>query len=1136
MPIAFKKKVLRLILVAAVFGIGLFVAAGFALRRPDVQNWLLSRLWHPAGYRVRMQITDLDLSNGIGFSARNLILSHPNSPPVTAARVHVSFRLPALLKGRLIPDRLDLYRLRMQVAGAGHTGLRPAQVFEKIWPYILRLRRVRLKDAQVSFQNRGLQFTNLELDLSHTAAAKTRLRLKTAAVAQYRQQAAAFEVSALAGKYRGTPGALWIRGQLTAKHIPFAWLPPNRFLAFTNDTTDLQLKFSASTDGAFTASGQAAGKRLDFVLTRGSARKAYHLRQPVLKFHFITDGRNIELPDFSLHSERFHLTGNAAFGGENDAAPRLSLTVQSPDMTMETVKAIFPSPLLPAWYQTRLLPLFTRGQVRIDAFRLDGTLDQLAHLDRRSNRSRLALSLTLKDIQAFKPVLPLTFERASGQLMLADGKLTITGINGMFGRSVIRAAVYRIPDIYAHPTVEIMDIRGRFTLEDFNKLRQSHLLVAGRKNGPRPIEPLSGTMEGLVTLHVRHWNEAPHIATARLQLKNCRIRWRPLNTTFVIERARLVLSGAEKWQYRGRGCWKNSPFDFAGALNTSPAAGHVEITSQTDWQAVLAHLGDPLGLQASPHTPSDSRFQIHWSPTAWRVTAGIDLSGVGVQSPAFAVAAFKPGSRLFLDVSSPAGHIIHIRQADLTSGTTSLHMTGDFNPGANPSVHLELQTDYFSLQALGLRPASAHLPTSGIFSGHVAIDTSLPDLSYTTINGNLMGEEVTLPAGTLPLPVSKARFKLAFSGRQVKIELLRLPVNGQPVFIKGSIRLGKTLSGTLTLAADTLDLSHGLRFTPTQHPPAGSYRDQVELKLHITAAHILLKGFSVGQVKAVCTYRNANFTVDTATIQLAHGTIRTRGEYTPGRQPAWHLYAHVELTKQPIAQLLKQVGVPTDRFDGSATLQGVFSTRGTRWPELVAGLNGAFNLWVQEGIIRRSSVIVRVLDFLSLKNILNQRPASASGEGFYFENLQNKSTITNGTLSLDYFKMQSPVFNALAGGSIDLSGGRLNIDLGAQPLGTIDTLISHIPIVGHILTGKDKTVLVYRFKITGSLQHPEIKYQPFKHMGKSTLAYFRRMLLTPGRLWSRLSDFKNDSIKRLGHPGINRWELETNPHYSHTVR
>ena len=64
--------------------------------------------------------------------------------------------------------------------------------------------------------------------------------------------------------------------------------------------------------------------------------------------------------------------------------------------------------------------------------------------------------------------------------------------------------------------------------------------------------------------------------------------------------------------------------------------------------------------------------------------------------------------------------------------------------------------------------------------------------------------------------------------------------------------------------------------------------------------------------------------------------------------------------------------------------------------------------------------------------------------------------------------MSSPVLNAVARGKLDLNTKKIKVDLGAQPFVTIDSILSKIPLVGYILTGKDRALLVYYFKI---LQH-----------------------------------------------------------------
>jgi len=50
--------------------------------------------------------------------------------------------------------------------------------------------------------------------------------------------------------------------------------------------------------------------------------------------------------------------------------------------------------------------------------------------------------------------------------------------------------------------------------------------------------------------------------------------------------------------------------------------------------------------------------------------------------------------------------------------------------------------------------------------------------------------------------------------------------------------------------------------------------------------------------------------------------------------------------------------------------------------------------------------------------------------------------------------MKSPVLNAVAAGTADLGQVLVDVDLGVQPLGTIDTVVSSIPLLATSSQGK----------------------------------------------------------------------------------
>ncbi len=182
------------------------------------------------------------------------------------------------------------------------------------------------------------------------------------------------------------------------------------------------------------------------------------------------------------------------------------------------------------------------------------------------------------------------------------------------------------------------------------------------------------------------------------------------------------------------------------------------------------------------------------------------------------------------------------------------------------------------------------------------------------------------------------------------------------------------------------------------------------------------------------------------------------------------------------------------------------------------------NILIEKGMIKKKShVIFKIFEFLSLKNLFKKRPETFSKEGFYFETIMAHITIDNGVLGTDSLMMKSPIFNGIAKGKMDLAGLKIDAEVGVQPLGTVDFLISNIPIVGYILTGKEKSLLVYYFKVEGLSPTPDVRYVPLENLGKSTFGFFKRLFFTPGRIFKDISEVSQEfSQNEASHPSLDK--------------
>ncbi|MFH1481825.1 MAG: AsmA-like C-terminal region-containing protein, partial [Pseudomonadota bacterium] len=206
-----------------------------------------------------------------------------------------------------------------------------------------------------------------------------------------------------------------------------------------------------------------------------------------------------------------------------------------------------------------------------------------------------------------------------------------------------------------------------------------------------------------------------------------------------------------------------------------------------------------------------------------------------------------------------------------------------------------------------------------------------------------------------------------------------------------------------------------------------------------------------------------------------------------------------------IEELLQTLGYKEDRLKGRLTMEAVLFMRGKNEKELISSLAGSGNILMKQGVIKRSHTLIKVLDLLNIGKIFKERPPDLSREGFYFESIGGHVSIEKGILDTQNVMMKSPIFNAVASGKIDLVRETMDSTLGVQPLQTLDTLISNIPILGYVLTGKEKTFLTYYFKVQGPIFDPAVEYVPFKNLGTGVAGVLKRLFLTPTRIFEKLT-------------------------------
>jgi uncharacterized protein YhdP len=286
-----------------------------------------------------------------------------------------------------------------------------------------------------------------------------------------------------------------------------------------------------------------------------------------------------------------------------------------------------------------------------------------------------------------------------------------------------------------------------------------------------------------------------------------------------------------------------------------------------------------------------------------------------------------------------------------------------------------------------------------------------------------------------------------------------------------------------------------------------SFVDNTDILLSLDAEPAQWKGIDFERLKADLLFRKREFHIVNSEIQIDRGVLEVRGYV---KDEAMAFSAHAEFNDQPMESLLKRLKIES-LYEGSLTMEARLYTEGKEWSDLMSHLDGGTNVLLKKGVIRESNVFLKILDILSLQNIFTKRPPDISQEGLYFESLGGHGEIEHGILRTENAQMNSPVLNAVATGSVDLGKGLVDFDLGVQPLGTIDVVVSNIPVLGHILTGDNKSLMTYYFEAKGPILDPQLEPVPFKALGTGVTGILTRLFLSPVKLFE---DIVN-GIKKL---------------------
>jgi uncharacterized protein YhdP len=241
-----------------------------------------------------------------------------------------------------------------------------------------------------------------------------------------------------------------------------------------------------------------------------------------------------------------------------------------------------------------------------------------------------------------------------------------------------------------------------------------------------------------------------------------------------------------------------------------------------------------------------------------------------------------------------------------------------------------------------------------------------------------------------------------------------------------------------------------------------------------------------------------------------------------------YCYARVEIDRNQEHGLLKVSGHAED-LDASVLHEDIFLKRG-----LVSGrLRGDFylqgqpgdNFWptaqggiylqLKDGTLRKFRGLAQVFSILNVSQLFALKLPDMDVEGMPFDLLEASVLVGEGLMTTKDLRVASEAMNMSLVGTKNLLEDSVDFDLAVMPLGTVDKVITKIPIAGWILAGEEKALITAQFKIKGPSETPEVTAVPITAVSETLFGIIKRTVGLPFKLIKDIDTlFKTEPQKK----------------------
>jgi len=1077
----------------------------------------VDRLSSAIGYELNTGEIELNLWGGMGILVHDLDARSKHGPnSLQSSMVRVILNPRELIRGRIVPSGLHLVEPEIDIAVEDEAD-RLAEIKGsggKALPlfWIKGIRSILIKKGRVNLLGRSFHLEAFHLDARQTTPSPLTFKVKAQGRIGTKGELVSFDLDGTISPPSENVTDSSVDIALKTGKAPLTWISWPASMPVRSGNFETSLTIKGNLKGQTSINGKITTTSLDFSLFRGSRRKDYFIPEMAFQLQSLFQQKRLSFKPLRIITGDLCMELDLVLDLKNDNNPRVELAADSDFMTIETFKDLCPSPLLPRWLENLLFPMLDSGDIRLDSLTFMGDTDQLKHLKLPENSSAMSLGFVCRNMDVSGKGFQIPFHNVSAEIRLENGDLNVSGVKARFGDSFIKDAGLNIKGLLPHAASLEVLMNGSFNIQDLIHQSEMELISPVVSESLNQFRDLRGDMDCNVSIRYEHGWEFPKMVRGEFFFNDCLMEKEGLLFPLKLEEAEILVYGNHNNLFRGSGSWGNTAFDLTGGF-LMPGyrwdIRNVDISADMDMNQLIRAVSKWNEPPLRFNSLLPLRMSVLKEKDSWSCEGRMDLEGIALKSETLSIYPLSGDNTIsFRSEINPRG--IDVKEVNCRLNDSAVELSGRYSLQKDGSCQFNIRSDGLSMEDMGIHAGENGIPVTGDLKGDLDIAWSARERDIN-ISGLLEGKGLSFVLSMLSPPISDCSFRLSFSGKQALIESSHMNLGESPVSVTGSLERWDEPSGDIKIEADSLNLSSLLSTEHRYGPHDNTRQDNgflhnADINIDLDIRRGVWIEFPLERITAEMNLRQGGLYIRNSRIDLENGNLTVNGHIKSGEDPHLLFSGDIRLTDQPIDELLERLGFDNGNLKGSLTTEAQLTVTGKSKKDLIPNLCGQAKVTINQGLFEKSRVFIKVLDFLSLQKIYKKRPAELEGEGFYFEEINAHLTVDQGILESQNFKMKSPVFNAVAYGTIDIPQALFDFVLGVQPHGTIDNLVNKIPILGYIITGDKGSVLLYPFKVNGAFSDPTVKFVPLESIGGGVAGVTKRLLLSPLKI---LEDLNN---------------------------